>query len=57
MSGEVIDGSANPTLLEVPGLVLVPEGRPGPVALCCFCRRGSTIRTPGRGFQSSSRSE
>ena len=39
-----IDGTENPTLIDAPELVLVPEGRPGAGARFCCCRSGCTTR-------------
>jgi putative iron-dependent peroxidase len=51
-----IDGTENPTLIDAPGLVLVPDGNPGAGGRSSSCKNGCTTRPRGNRFRSSSRS-
>ena len=51
-----IDGSENPSLIEAPDTVLIPDGEPGGAAASCSSRSGCTTPSHGSRSPSSARS-
>ena len=50
-----IDGTENPTLIDAPDIVLIPEGSPGAGGTILLLQKWSTMRRPGNRFRSRSR--